>query len=418
MTVSRRWLLHLLFACGLLPLAQGCALFPEVAHQPVIRNPFPQLSKVAVVEFVNQSTEPTINGRKVAEQYVNELQQFQGFEVLPVSVTMNVARDLQINFANPDDRRRLAHALKVDAVVVGSITEFTPYYPPRCGLSVNWYAANPCFHAIPPGYGLPWGTPEEEFIPDNLVYEAEFALAQAQMKTQTPEPPFNPAAVVAPMAPPAAEEQAPAPTEGESDAKANVPMPPQDASGENIPSPLPLPEPDEPSRPSFEETSAPGPRSPGDYDTDSDAATGEGDAADGPSGNTVAASHNEMIPTDGTFDPNGATAPGGAMLPPDWPDPRGFVPPGPTAQRPACRPTNEPVMRHTRIYHGNDSDFTTALASYYGFRDEARYGGWQGYLQRSDDFVRFCCHKHIAEMLSARGGADKSRVVYRWRKDR
>ena len=45
------------------------------------------------------------------------------------------------------------------------------------GLQVEWYAANPGFHPIPPGYGLPWGTHEEQDIPGPLVFEAEFALA-------------------------------------------------------------------------------------------------------------------------------------------------------------------------------------------------------------------------------------------------
>jgi hypothetical protein len=38
-------------------------------------------------------------------------------------------------------------------------------------LGVDWYSANPGFHEIPPGYGLPWGTPEEEYIPAPLVFE-------------------------------------------------------------------------------------------------------------------------------------------------------------------------------------------------------------------------------------------------------
>ena len=63
----------------------------------------------------------------------------------------------------------------------------SPYYPPRMGLAVDWYAANPSFHPIPAGYGLPWGRAEEEFIPSTLVQEAEFALAREQLKTQTPE---------------------------------------------------------------------------------------------------------------------------------------------------------------------------------------------------------------------------------------
>ncbi len=81
---------------------------------------------------------------------------------------------------------------------------------------------------------------------------------------------------------------------------------------------------------------------------------------------------------------------------------------------PPCQPSNDPVLRHTKTYNGHDPDVTAALASYVYFRDDARYGGWQAYLQRSDDFIRFCCHMHISEMLTARGGAGETRVVWRW----
>jgi hypothetical protein len=111
----------------------------------------------------------------------------------------------------------------------------------------------------------------------------------------------------------------------------------------------------------------------------------------------------------------GTVAAGGAPgLPPDWPDARGFIPPPPSPVRPPCWPQNGPVLRHTQTYNGQDSRFTEALASYHYFQDDARFGGWQNYLQRSDDFIRFCCHMHIWEMLSARGGAGETRVVWRW----
>ena len=71
--------------------------------------------------------------------------------------------------------RRAAQILEVDAIVVGNVTDFTPYYPPRCAMKVEWYSANPCFHPIPPGYGLPWGTPAEEDIPASLQQETKMA---------------------------------------------------------------------------------------------------------------------------------------------------------------------------------------------------------------------------------------------------
>ena len=105
-----------------------------------------------------------------------------GFEVVPLGVVEDAIIEQPCRSCrDPAEARRLANILGVDAVVIGSVTDYTPYYPPRCGLRVEWYAANPGFHEIPPGYGLPWGTPEEEYIPEPLVFESEFALAKAQL---------------------------------------------------------------------------------------------------------------------------------------------------------------------------------------------------------------------------------------------
>ena len=108
----------------------------------------------------------------------------------------------------------------------------------------------------------------------------------------------------------------------------------------------------------------------------------------------------------------------GPMLPPDYPDARAFIPAPPGPGPCDCMPSNEPVLRHTRTYNGNDGQLTEALASYAFFKDEGRGVGWQSYLVRSDDFIRFCCHMHIYETLTARGGGGETRVVWRWSNDR
>ena len=95
-----------------------------------------------------------------------------------------------------------------------------------------------------------------------------------------------------------------------------------------------------------------------------------------------------------------------------WPDGRALVPICPAPVRPEGVPSAEPVLTHTRIYDGHDSDLVEALSTYCHFRGDARCGGSEGYLQRSDDFIRFCCHLHIAEMLTARGGGGETRVVW------
>lgn len=351
-------LLSLLLAAAVL-CAPGCAfVFPDVTHQPVLHNPFPQLSRVAVAPFFNQSDEPTVDGRAFAMAYFTELQDTPGYEVVPVGVVEQVMINAGVNLANPGEARRLAQLLGVDALVVGAVTDYSPYYPPRCGMRIEWYAANAGFHAIPAGYNLPWGTPLEEYIPDELVFEAEMALAKAQLATQTPDDSGLPRPLPPAMTEGSASsmDDPPGPTEP-------LPMPSADGSGTKPPAP------------------APGA-------TDAEVTTGA----------------SMPIETDGvaTGEP-----------PTGWPDPRGFSPPGPQPYRPPLRPTDGPVMTHTRVYRGNDPEFTSALASYVSFRDEARFGGWQSYLERSDDFIRFCCHLHLAEMLTARGGGGETRVVRR-----
>jgi hypothetical protein len=331
--MNLRWLILIVG----LATGGGCSLLPRPVHQPTVHNPFPQLSRIAIAPFFNLSREPTLDGRNVANAYFNELQLIQGFEVVPIGVVEQTMVENRIELRGPEDARRLAQLLQADALVVGAVTDYSPYYPPRLGLQVEWYAANPGFHPIPPGYGLPWGTAEEQQIPGPLVLEAQFALAKEQLKTQTPPPPA--------------------------------------------------------------------------------AADGRGGGATKDGVRATAAQVAGAVPAAAgaavTAATGGMAATGGSV-PPDWPDPRGFVPPPPRNQPPVCWPNDGPVIRHTRAYNGNDSDFTSALASYYSFRDESRLDGWQGYLQRSDDFIRFCCHKHIWETLTARGGAGETRVVWRW----
>lgn len=342
----RAWMLLLLaiIAVGACP---GCALWPDIMHQPQYHNPFPQLYRVAILPFANQSKEPTIDGDAIALAYYNELQAVRGFEVMPVGVARRLVQGSGMQLHTADDFQKLAKFMGVDAIVVGSVTEYTPYYPPRIGLAVNWYAANPSFHPAPPGYGLPWGTPHEEDIPEELLFDAEFALAREQLGTQTPH-------VDLPVVPDAA--------------------------------------------PAAHQVIVKGPSRAEPVGT----AVIKGAENSGPNDALALASPALVLP------------PPKPTLPSEWPDPRGFIPPPPSLTRPEPVPQIEPVMTHTRIYHGNDPDFTAKLEKYYYFRNEARFGGWQSYLQRSEDFTRFCCHLHITEMLAARGGVGKPRVVYRW----
>lgn len=355
---GRTPLAGLLLCAAMAGASAGCSLLPVISHQPRVHNPFPQLHKIAVAPFFNLSGEPTVDGRQFAEAYYSELQAVPGFEVIPVGVVERAMLEKNISLNSAEETRRLAQVLGADAVVVGAVTDYSPYYPPQCGLQVEWYAANPGFHPIPPGYGLPWGTAEESEIPERLIFEAEFALAREQLATQTP----------------------PCPTEPASQAQSTSSQWQPSQSGD-----ISEPQPQRPPPPPQ------GRVEPASYQR-----------------GAIAAGMQEDTMTEPRMPSHSADLPG------DWPDPRGLVPPGPRSNPAPCQPSNRPVLTHTKIYHGNDADFTAALANYFEDRDDARFGGWQSYLERSDDFIRFCCRMHIWEMLTARGGASKSKVVWRF----
>jgi hypothetical protein len=367
--VIRGKLLIVLLAAGMLA-GGGCSLIvPTKAHKPVIRNPFPQLRRVAVAPFFNQSDEPTVDGRQVALAYFAELQSTPGFEVVPLGVVEEAIIQHRIDLNGPNEARRLAQILGVDAVAVGAVTDFSEYYPPRVGLRVEWYAANPGFHEIPAGYGLPWNTPEEEFIPDSLVYESQMALARQQMTALTPDCEGVSQPLPAPPPTPAtgdSTEEPPAEAAAQARRRGDVVLA---QATEELPQ---------------------GTASPLNAANGGNSITG-GAAADATTGAFV------------TTDPQWLGTPCATM---------------PLGERPPCIPNDGPVLSHTRIYSGHDADVTEALEGYVFFRDDNRFGGWRSYLSRSDDYVRFCCHMHISEMLSARGGSRKTQVVWRWPESR
>jgi hypothetical protein len=387
--------LFLLLTCGILFVQTGCSLvLPTISNEPVIRNPFPQLSRVAVAPFFNQSDEPTLDGRLVAAAYFAELQKTPGFEVVPVNVVEEAMIAHRVDLGGPGEARRLAQILGVDAVIVGAVTDYSPYYPPRIGMRVEWYTANPGYHEIPAGYGLPWRTPDEEFIPDSLVYESQLAVARSQMAGLAPACDQ----MIQPL--PAPPQQSPQRI-----------TPPQNESNTDVPQTYELESEENVTEEELEETNAgvwnelrlvqateelpvavPTPATEGAGNVSSDVNSGP------------------CLTTDslGTINAFPLTWEGGSC----------FAPPLSQDQQPACLPHNGPVLVHTRIYRGTDRELTEALKGYVYHRDDARFGGWEAYLQRSDDFIRFCCHMHISEMLSARGGARKTRVLWAWPESR
>jgi hypothetical protein len=331
----------------------GCA-----AVEVGVSNPVPGLSRVAVVPFFNLSTEPAVDGRRFAEAYFTELQMTPGFEVLPVGVAEVAVREHGLNMNSPADALKLARILGVDAVVLGAVTAYDPYYPPRLGLRVAWYSpydwrfapgipTDP--HARPPVLAIP--------LPAMPCLDECFQGGPGTNKRwgKVGELPAH-----------------------------------QRDGGPNDRCP-----------------------DPGGRDWNSDG-TGDADAAHGGTGEGGTAEGETfdgvIFEGDIVCEPAAVRGQSPEVVVTDMPPlVTEFAPPGFGAVRPFD--PHRPLMSYSRMFDGADADLTAALRDHVELGDDLRSGGWQGHLYRSDDFLRFTARLMIDEMLMLHGGETRHRLV-------
>jgi hypothetical protein len=325
-----------------LPLWAGCVMV-EVG----VTNPVVGLTTVAVVPFFNLSQERAVDGRRFASAYFTELQKTPGFQVIPVGVVEQAIFDHRLEMNNPDDVLQLAQLLGADAVVVGAVTDYSPYYPPRIGLQVSWYSTKPwTFYP---------GIPIDEFARD-IAKPRRFSL-------------FKPSRVVCEECPPELTlpegTAVPVTVRGQSPTDREL-APLATARTVSLPEFL-----------LYGETGAP----------------------------RQLRAEELMVPE----------APPQALDAPASPPP-----PGQFAIQPPTPEFNprQPLMSYTRMFDGADPKLTARLRDYVELSGDLRAGGWESYLYRSEDFIRFTAHVMIVEMLQLHGGEARKRIVFKLRKYR
>ncbi len=365
----------------------GCVIV-----QTGVTNPIPGMTTVAVAPFVNLSAERVVDGRRFALAYHAELQKIPGYQVIPVGVTEQAMVDLGIDLDGPDDALKLAKALGADAIVIGAVTDYTPYYPPRIGLQVSWYSPEP--QRFSPGVPVDphlndavkiWrfaaldrvqNDPADEDVivraqsPDGAIVGANSLACDATTDVAKGPVLLAPNATTAPVPP---EVHTVAASDAASAEAANPPAPP--VAEEELP-PLPA-------------TSVPMPAFVPTAPASSDSPF--------PPANCPPTSIEYGAPF--CPPPYGVgISIAGAAVPGEW-DPR------------------QPIMSYTRLFDGADAELTALLRDYVVLSGDLRSGGWEAYLHRTEDFIRFTSHRMIVEMLTLHGGESRRRYVWMMGRD-
>lgn len=139
--------LTLLSLCPLitsLPLT-GCQSKPELVAPEVVVAPYGatnmQTPVFAVAPLRNESGVSVADTLRVGDALCARLAEVRGIAALPLNRTISAMRALRMSeVRTPEDARRLAAAVGADALIVGSVTAYDPYDPPKMGLTLGLYA--------------------------------------------------------------------------------------------------------------------------------------------------------------------------------------------------------------------------------------------------------------------------------------
>ncbi|MBN1846273.1 MAG: hypothetical protein JW810_11360 [Sedimentisphaerales bacterium] len=104
-------------------------------------SPYPRSYSLAVAPFLNQSGSEFLDCLAVTDEFYTELQQVEGLDVIPVNRVLATLSALGKSYVtSPADAVDLVEALEADGVIVGSITQYDPYAPPKVGMAIQLYA--------------------------------------------------------------------------------------------------------------------------------------------------------------------------------------------------------------------------------------------------------------------------------------
>lgn len=125
------WLCLLLAGCG-----------PRFARpKDVVTSPYPAPKLWAVMPFANESGVSIVDGTRLADKLVQQLQQVNGIRVVPVNRVIEAANASEIGpIDSVGEALSLMHLMDVDGLIVGTVTAYDPYKPPKIGATVQLYS--------------------------------------------------------------------------------------------------------------------------------------------------------------------------------------------------------------------------------------------------------------------------------------
>jgi hypothetical protein len=121
-------------------LALGACAGPAVHPVEPLKSPYEQRRVWAVAPLRNESGSLYADGVKMADRLAHQLENAANLDVLPVNRCLRAMDAMGIGqIATQQDAMRMVQTLGVDGLIVGTISAYDPYDPPRIGLALELY---------------------------------------------------------------------------------------------------------------------------------------------------------------------------------------------------------------------------------------------------------------------------------------
>lgn len=129
--------LSLVALVGVVALQTGCQTEKRV---DTVKAPYESRQVFAVAPLRNESGSAYANGVALADKLTYQLSLTKGIDTLPVNRVLAAMDALGMTaVTNKGEAIRLRQTLGVDGLVVGTVSAYDPYEPPKLGLSLELY---------------------------------------------------------------------------------------------------------------------------------------------------------------------------------------------------------------------------------------------------------------------------------------
>lgn len=119
-------------------LISGCMNQTRLERPAFLHAPYPEPQLWAIAPFMNESGFTDIDTATVADVFAEQLQDVDGILTVPVNRVIRAMRELEIDTVQTEgEARLLMNLLNVDGLIVGTISGYDPYRPPKIAAAVE-----------------------------------------------------------------------------------------------------------------------------------------------------------------------------------------------------------------------------------------------------------------------------------------